>query len=217
MLQAARYNVPSSRPRFILMASLPGYQLPTFPQPHNVSPQGFHLPFGSTWYIQGRAAPHHSYTVGDATTDLKLWEWEGTSCNERRPAGKNSIKQYHVKTEAPLTGDDVQFYGSAPLTEFQRRMRKGAPADVHNHVTHCTMNHVPRVCNIPARPDADHKDLPRDLQTPAMQEGKYNHSKERRYRRLDINEVFLACLTKLDPMGMKTRVSKQLFQVASKQ
>jgi site-specific DNA-cytosine methylase len=210
MLQAAQYSVPSSRPRFILLASLPGHQLPAFPQPYNTPPQFFNMGLTNMWYIKRRAAPHRAYTVGDATTDLKLWEWENPNYYDRLPAGKNSIKQYTVKPGASFTGDNVQLYRSTPMTEFQRRMRKGALAEAYNHVTRCAMNHIARVCNIPAHPDADHMDLPDWLKTEAMRDGRYDSPRERRYRRLNINEIFLACLTTLDPMGMQMRVSKQI-------
>lgn len=75
MLQAAEYRVPSSRPRFILWALLPACRLPPFPQSQNAPPPTIFNP-GSTWYRSRRAAPHYTYTVGYATTDLQLWEWK---------------------------------------------------------------------------------------------------------------------------------------------
>lgn len=219
MLQAAHYRVPSTRPRFILWASLPAHRLPAFPQPQTASPPTT-FGFGSTWFLSRRAAPHHTYTVGDALTDLKLWEWENPN-QDAKPPARNSmtteaslqqpIEQFFVRQGAAFTGIDAQSYASLPRTEFQRSMRKGAHEDVYNHVTRCAYTHIERVCNIPSAPNADHMNLPENLKTDAMRDGKYDALKDRRYRRLNIDQVFQACLTALDPMGKDSRVRKEIF------
>lgn len=207
MLQAAQYGVPSSRPRFILWASLPAFELPAFPQPQNISPRSFHLGIMNTSFVKRRAAPHHTLTAGDAMTDLQLWEWQNH--NSYPPAaGREGITQHVVLPMVPFTGHNVQLYESEPRTEFQRRMRKGATANVYGHVTHCARPHVERICNLPARPDADHKDLPERLQTATMLNGTYDSPQERRYQRLNMDQTFQACLTTLNPMGKKSRVSE---------
>lgn len=112
---------------------------------------------------------------------------------------------------AAFTGKNTQLYASTPRTDFQRTMRKGAPAQVYNHVTRCHTAHVEQVCNLPPTIDADHMDLPEALKTDAMKEGRYDAKKDRRYRRLNIDEVFQACLSTLNPMGKSSRVCRNLF------
>ncbi|KAM3085780.1 hypothetical protein ACMFMG_002842 [Clarireedia jacksonii] len=169
---AAEYGCPQGRKRLIVWASLPGYELPKFPQPSHL----FSGMNGGTNYHQERkSAPHFAITIGDALMDLPKFEWENIhreleETNEQRvdreSRAKKGITQLHTSKGRSFVGYDNQAYASKlPLSEYQRRMRRGISSDkLRNHITSVPSElFCERVCNVPLVPNADHRSIPGKL------------------------------------------------------
>ncbi|CZR52270.1 uncharacterized protein PAC_02147 [Phialocephala subalpina] len=183
LLEAAEYDVASTRKRVIFWASLPGYPLPFFPQPTNVLPPKLsRMGDGilSNWYRNHRSAPHEMITMGAATTDLPAFDWENT----KESAVKRAIQSYPVNIAYLFVGKNIQPYPSArPFSEYQRRLRK-VPLNkglLRNHVTdRYKPDLVNRVCIVPVV-ESD------------------NSTGKKSYRRLDFELPFTAAVTTVRP------------------
>lgn len=85
-------------------------------------------------------------------------------------------------------------------------MRIGNPTIVRQHYTKCFHNlNVARICSVPKRPGADHRDLPEPLRPwclSAKESAASRHNNWKGlYGRLDMNGHFLTQLTDISPMG----------------
>ncbi|KAM3965336.1 DNA cytosine-5 methyltransferase [Aphomia sociella] len=143
ILQAGNYGVPQTRRRLIILASAPGYKLPSYPEPtHVFSRRACSL----TTTIDGKrfvtniqwddSAPRRTCTIHDAMSDLPR------ICN-----GANKI--------------EIE-YGSMPESHFQRLIRsKDETAKLRDHIC---KNMAPlvqaRMCRIPTTAGSDWRDLP---------------------------------------------------------
>lgn len=79
VLQSGNYGVAQSRNRVVILASKPGYKLPSFPQPlHAFSNQLFTIN-GNLVANKTSHAPYRSITVRDAISDLPRVS-QGANC-----------------------------------------------------------------------------------------------------------------------------------------
>lgn len=226
MLQAAEYGVPQSRSRVIFWASQPGYTLPHFPQPENYLTNYYNLPSKEFYCFRTRrSAPHNLCTLKDVVTDLAAFEWTNTQTvipqfaaeREERRDRSRRIRQYSVNPvnnkKLNFIGQDLQPYLSEPLSEFQRKLRKGLTRQqLRNHVTYnAGEKMVERVCNIPLEhqlPRADYRYLPDLIKTPALLDPPTEKKYDGRYRRLQMDGIFDTCMTRMDPNGINGEVRK---------
>lgn len=175
------------------------------------------------WYRKRGSAPHKLCTVGDALTDLPRYEWidpyMGNDAEKIKEREKRFtyIDQCEVIPEDGYVGNFEQSYATSPLSEYQRKLRKGLSNNqLRKHLTRCYKPHVTRlVCSIPLKPGADHREpgIPNDIKPAYL----YNEVARRnkfypgRYGRLDMEKVFDVCLTTIDPGSKCGRVSTEYF------
>jgi site-specific DNA-cytosine methylase len=232
VLQAGEYCLPQSRQRVFFWASLPGNELPNYPRPRTK----FSGICATSWHRRhdySGGAPLPQVTIGDTLTDLPAFDWvnphlvAGQSDEENldRLQRATKIRQVKVRKHKNFVGYDKQSYACRPLSEYQRRLRKGVPHNtVLNHVT-IKYYDEPRwnkrgglenakteqVCSIPMRPGADHRDLPEKLKPWCLSHPDSRASKYKfypgRYGRLDMEKHFETCLTEIDPNGKNGTVS----------
>lgn len=172
ILQAAEYGCPQGRKRLIIWASLPGYELPKFPQPSHIFSGG---DCGTSYHRERRSAPHFPITIGDTLTDLPMFEWmnchkELNETNEqqldRKARAEDGIEQFPTSKSKFFIGYDKQAYASElPLSEYQRNMRKGVSSEkLCNHITNVPSELLcERVCNVPLESYADCQSIPAKL------------------------------------------------------
>ena len=224
--------MPQSRQRAFFWASLPGNPLPNYPQPQNK----FSGMCAVSWHRKhdsSRGAPHPEVTVGDTLTDLPAFDWVnphqivGRSSEENlnRIRRATKIRQVQVLNKPNFVGDDEQAYAYHPLSEYQRRLRKGVPDHkLRNHVTIKYFDQprwnknggimnvkTEQVCSIPMKSGANHRELPQPLRPwflshPDSRASRHNYYPGR-YRRLDMEEHFETCLTEIDPNGKNGKVN----------
>lgn len=215
VLQAAE-----SRTRAIFWASKPGFPLPAFPQPTNVVKNS--RQYSLSWHRTRRAAPLPTCTVGQAITDLPAFDWvnphrvipESKEQRSEREERSKTITQYECDANS-FAGRDHQSYASHPLSEYQRKLGAGVRKDeLFNHVTKVWDQRRTMVSeqasNVPLRPGADHRDLPRALthwgstspDSAASRHGNYPG----RIGRLDMEDISGTCTTKMDPNGKNGKV-----------
>ncbi|ESZ90943.1 hypothetical protein SBOR_8661 [Sclerotinia borealis F-4128] len=207
-LQADVYGLPSSRTRVIFWASLPGHKLPQFPQPtHIFDGRVFKSP-----HRVRRSAPHQPVTIGDCLSDLPRFEWKNPHIiNAETPAQRSAqlkrdkdIVQYTTVDQLEFVGLEKQAYGSPPLSEYQRKIRKSAPGHLlQNHQISLLFKDVERVCNVPLRAGAAYKDMPENL-LPLFLQNALQHSGNSgkvkysgRYGRQSIDQSFKVVTTLL--------------------
>jgi len=115
-----------------------------------------------------------------------------------------------------MIGQDLQPYASGPKSEYQRKLRAGIPKDqqVYNHVTlrwsEKKSKVIEQVCNVPLRPDADHRDLPMKLKPWGLSSANSAAARHDFYPgrigRLDMEGVASTCMTRMDPNGKNGKV-----------
>ncbi|KAG4032606.1 hypothetical protein MFRU_006g00760 [Monilinia fructicola] len=120
-----------------------------------------------------RSAPHHPATIGDCVTDLPSFEWtnphriipETSEQKSSRLNREKNIAQHSTLNKEKLVGLEKQPYGSEPLCEYQRKMRKLVPNQfLYNHVNHRpSLENSERHCNVPLRAGATYEDIPKDI------------------------------------------------------
>ncbi|KAF8858440.1 S-adenosyl-L-methionine-dependent methyltransferase [Acephala macrosclerotiorum] len=193
LLEAAEYNVASTRKRVIFWASLPDHPLPFFPQATNILPRKISRIGDSAltnWYRNNRSAPHEMITMGAAITDLPPFDWENSVVEEmeaRLRRDHRSIQSYPVDMASRFVGKDLQLYPSTrPLSEYQRRLCRDEARDaplgrLRNHVTN--------------RYRQDLVDL---VSTVPVTETN-NPNGRKTYRRMDIGLPLTTCLTTVRP------------------
>jgi DNA (cytosine-5)-methyltransferase 1 len=230
VVQAAEHNTPQARTRAIFWASQMGHRLPGFSQPQNVVQTARQMQGG--WHRTRRAAPFPTVSIGDALMDLSAFDWvnphrvlpqtrEQRLERERR---SQTITQYNCEDNLNFVGKDRQPYGSQPVSEYQRLLRAGLQEDqLSNHVTlrwdGNTTQVIEQVCNVPLRPDADHRDLPTILEpwglNPENPVAIRNKGYPGRIGRLDTEGIAGTCMTRMDPSGKNGKVSTLLLWSAS--
>jgi site-specific DNA-cytosine methylase len=234
VLQCGEYELPQSRQRVFIWASLQGNPLPKFPE----AICKFKGAVPSSPHRTRCGAPHAQITIGEAITDLPSFDWanprnlnpytavDWLETIEMRIRAKK-IPQVHITQDLLYAGNDRQPYASDPLTEYQRRIRKGASKIVHNHVTPAWYDHptigksksgdqalryakTEQICSIPMLPGADHRDLPKTLKSWWMYHknsaAKRNKFYPGRFGRLSYEESFGVCLADIDPGGKNGKV-----------
>ncbi|KAL2069986.1 hypothetical protein VTL71DRAFT_14666 [Oculimacula yallundae] len=220
LLQAAEYGVPSSRKRVFFWASLPGYNLPKFPQQQNLYKSATNSA-DQVGHRKRRSAPHRACTVGDAITDLPKFDWSHPKVGDdraitidRKHRMNTGINQFVVYQDDNTVGLKEQSYATGPLSEYQRKMRLGVGMDgLQNHVTmHWSDAMTMLICEIPLRPGADHRDVSTELRSswPFLWHPDSAAPRQKFYRgrcgRLDMEELFETCLTNMNPTGKNGRV-----------
>jgi len=226
-LQSGEYGIPQSRQRVFIWGSL--CDLPKYPQP-TTTWQGV---CSTSFHRTKVSAPHNQVTVGDALTDLTPFEWINPhnviqrSWDEKNDRIQRSarIKQMAIIKGMDYVGSELQPYASPPLSEYQRKLRRSVKDNqLRNHVTLAYLDNptvvkgqyirqarTEQICNIPMRPGADHRDLPRGLKnwglTAAESAARRNKDYPGRYGRLNMDGSLQICLTKADPAGKSGRVS----------
>lgn len=216
--QAGMHGLPQGRRRFFVWAARRGEALPDFPQPSTLFPlvksMTVRLPVRPNRPSEGSgvavtatlrtAVPHAQVTVGDAISDLPSFEYE-TDPNFVVSDVKKSRMSKH-RLQGKFVGEEEQPYHSAPKSDYQRMLRSGGKATVKQHYTKCFNNlNVERICHIPPRPGADHRDLPAALRPWCLSDkasaaSRHNDWKGL-YGRLDNDGYFLTALTDISPMG----------------
>ncbi|XP_026685321.1 DNA (cytosine-5)-methyltransferase 1-like [Diaphorina citri] len=142
VLQSGNYGVAQSRNRVVILASKPGYKLPSFPQPlHAFSNQLFTIN-GNLVANKTSHAPYRSITVRDAISDLPRVS-QGANC---------------------------YLFHNPPKTHFQRMMKDGSRIhDIHINLRELLQDHICKILSplmemrirlIPSFPNADWRDLP---------------------------------------------------------
>ncbi|KAI9640608.1 hypothetical protein NHQ30_010907 [Ciborinia camelliae] len=214
-LQAGVYGSPSSRTRVIFWASLPGYELPQYPQATHIFDG---MVFKSPHRFR-RSAPHWPVTIGDSISDLPRFEWINPHIiNPETPAQKSSrlkrdqtVTQYS-SLDSPKTtryaGLIKQAYASDPLSEYQRKMRKSVPRQLlQNHTIHCiSTKETERLCNIPILAGANYKNMPVNLLPDFLQTARANSRNissgrddyRGRYGRQSIDQSFKVVTTSVE-------------------
>ncbi|RDL37152.1 uncharacterized protein BP5553_04585 [Venustampulla echinocandica] len=228
VLQTGEFSVPQSRQRVFFWAAFRGNDLPKYPQATSIWAGACPV----SWHRDRTTgvAPHREVTVGDATTDLPAFDWENphnirSQTGEQRrdrEARSKTIIQLPIVRGKDYVGVDKQDYAYPPLTEYQRVLRRGVPADrLMNHVTHNFFDNPPatgrlrqaiseQVCNIEMIPGADHRGLPRKLRHWGLSHR--DSAAERhnyypgRYGRLDYEGPFQTCMTNVFPNGKNGNV-----------
>lgn len=146
------------------------------------------------------------------------------SAKEKEDRLERSLKipQFAVTRDIEYIGEDLLEYNFPPISEYQRRVRNGAPKLV-NHVTlayhdsprwkdeHVQNAKTEQVCTIPMKPGADHRSLPMELKpwflTARESKAASNKFYPDRFGRLDLDAVFQTLLTRMDPAGKNGTVS----------
>jgi hypothetical protein len=186
-------------------------------------------------------APHSQITIGDALTDLPAFEWVNPhnviECSQGEKADRIQrsarIKQMAIVTGMEYVGSETQAYASPALSEYQRKLRRSVQDnELRNHVTiafhdnpavakekYIRHARTEQVCNIPMKPGADHRDLPRKLKNWGMAAAESAACRNKNYPgrigRLDMEESFQALLTKADPGGKSGKASSPVFHKSS--
>jgi site-specific DNA-cytosine methylase len=158
-------------------------------------------------------------TVGDALSDLPPFDWinphgviEQTQLEKLdREHRWKSINQYEVERGEKFVGRNHQSYAySRPLSEFQRRVRAGVSKDtLFNHVTmRWNEETTERVCSIPLRPGADHRDMPKALGIDFLSNATAARHRfyPGRFGRLDMDGIFQTCMADMTPSGKNGKV-----------
>lgn len=150
------------------------------------------------------AVPHAQVTVGDAISDLPPFEYESDP-NFVVADAKMARASKH-RNAGRFVGKDSQPYPCPPKSDYQRLLRSGGAIVVRQHYTKCFHNlNVERICHIPKRAGADHRDLPEALRPWCLSDKMSAASRHRDwkglYGRLDMNGHFVTALTDISPMG----------------
>lgn len=226
VLQAAEHGTPQSRTRVFFWGSAPEYPLPKYPEPTHIFVGKRPKPTQPT----RRSAPHHHVTIGDTISDLPAFDWAMTlpgesathrAARDRRAERINQVRildVYHKRI-----GADIQYYSSrVPLSEYQRELRRNVQGESVQNAYTCRWKDeiMERVLRIPMRPGANHLDLPakydiRCLRVKDTIAAKHNFYQDR-YRRLDYDKAFQACLCKIDPSGKNGSVGESSLEYPPK-
>lgn len=185
VLNAEEHGVPQLRRRLFIWASLTGLTLPGFPAPCHLYSgcrrNGQHrLP-----YTARRSAPHKTLSVGDAIVDLPRFDW------------------YNID-ESMRNWNRSQAYSSEPVTNYQWQQRRNVTGSlVQNHYTYMPAKKLlDQVYCIPIRPGANHEDLPHKEAVDRLRNSQQPNPKDKNVlKRLDYDEAFSTCFTKLNPMS----------------
>ncbi|KAJ8062778.1 hypothetical protein OCU04_008035 [Sclerotinia nivalis] len=211
-LQAGVYGSPSSRTRVIFWASLPGYELPKYPQATHL----FDGRVPKSPHRVRRSAPHWPVTIGDCLSDLPSFEWINPHVTNPETAAQMSnrlnrdknVAQYSCSVSSralDYVGLAKQAYVCDPLNEYQRKMRKSVPNDLlQNHTIHrLSQKYTEQLCNIPLRAGANYKNMPKNL-LPKFLRQALNNSRDGgqdefsgRYGRQSVKQGFKVVTTKL--------------------
>lgn len=169
-------------------------------------------------------APCPSITIRKAISDLPAFEFENPHLKYAEDiqdsehdtaivASRDAVvKQYKVKNGSKsFVGLMEQPYPKPPCSEFQRLMRLQSGTTVHEHVTRpYNDENVERICDIPLRAGADHRDLREDLRPWCLSNPNSAASRhggwKGLYGRLDFNGHFHTALTDVQPMGKQGTV-----------
>lgn len=164
------YGSPSSRTRVIFWASLPGYELPEYPQATHI----FDGRVFKSYYQNRRPAPHRCVTIQDCLVDLPSFEWinphminpETSVQRSDRLSRDKNITQCSSLEELEFVGLEEQPYSFKPLSEYQRRLQRfTSNKPLRNHTTlRRPIRDCERCCNVPLQPGATYKDMPKNLQ-----------------------------------------------------
>lgn len=176
-LQAGVYGSPSSRTRVIFWVSLPGYELPEYPQATHI----FDSRVFTSYCQNRRSAPHRCVTIQDCLVDLPSFEWinphlinpeTSVQRSDRLNRDKN-ITQCSSLEELEFVVLEEQPYSSKPLSEYQRRLRRfTSNKPLRNHTTlRPSIRDCERCCNIPLQPGATYKDMPKKPSARLLAEG----------------------------------------------
>ncbi|KAI9246081.1 S-adenosyl-L-methionine-dependent methyltransferase [Phascolomyces articulosus] len=224
--QAGNHGVAQSRRRLIVWGARIGKQLPDFPEPatcfsgtSSVTISVDNKNTGSKTTIcyynrTGNRAPLPAVTVGDTISDLPPFEYENTHHllpdNGKNIQIRNKTVVKQLDGTVGMVGTEIQKYGNEAKTDFQADIRHGANM-LHNHVTRSfSPLNIERVCNIPMRPGADHRDLPDALEPwclSAKNPASARHDMWKGlYGRLDFEGRFQTQLTEMSPMGKQGTV-----------
>ncbi|EAU92360.2 hypothetical protein CC1G_00579 [Coprinopsis cinerea okayama7 len=136
-LQAGHYGTPQGRERFILVAALPGTQLPELPQPTHAFPStqlGLKLHYGGEEKLikpirtAPGTAPHHPVTTEDSIGDLAPFDWvaPGARARPRMDEKGRPVKVIVCDNrESKTCGvDEDEPYHTKPRTRYQMEMRQ---------------------------------------------------------------------------------------------
>ncbi|KAJ7685495.1 S-adenosyl-L-methionine-dependent methyltransferase [Mycena polygramma] len=185
VLQAGQYGSPQDRERVIFFGAKRQCKLPEFPIPTHAffKPAKNYQLFIKNDYIppakRGRGpdddhifAPHASVTIRDAIGDLPAFDWinphnikaeTAADVAERNQRIANGIRQFDA-SNAPVGFPNPVPYATPPKTRYQRAMRRANEPTVTNHVTDQGSAFVIEgSTSVPLRPDANHRDLPKDF------------------------------------------------------
>ncbi|KZV85537.1 S-adenosyl-L-methionine-dependent methyltransferase [Exidia glandulosa HHB12029] len=210
-VQAGAYGVPQSRHRLIFIASRCGIPLAFLPPPtHSFGGRtaaAKRLPGGVQLLMEAKdGCPYNGVTLGDAIGDLPVFDWRNP--HSKRPATKEDKDKAKKRLAAGIPAMDCQSlasgftkrqkYAYPALTSYQRHLR-GNESAVTQHYTTPFQSHVAeRVCNIPLKVGASHKDLPRELAIVTKH--------KRAYSRLSYYEPAPVASTSVRPYGQTGQV-----------
>ncbi|KAI9769140.1 MAG: hypothetical protein M1840_004491 [Geoglossum simile] len=226
VLQAGEFGAPQSRRRVIFWGVKPGLKMPMFPQPTHVfqsktASTSINLPNGVKFSTKTRrGAPFPMTTVADAVLDLPPFEYVNPhiqypatpeEAGEEAARGKG-ILQFKVRSSDRWVGKEKQSYAYPPLSEYQRRLRKGVSNDgVRCHFTRPWNDMVTeRICSIPMVPGVDHRALPEKLRPWCLSDPKSAAARHNfwpgLFGRLDLQGAFQTALTEVHPNNKQGRV-----------
>ncbi|KAF7858920.1 hypothetical protein EAF04_008961 [Stromatinia cepivora] len=211
-LQAGVFGSPSSRTRVIFWASLPGYELPKYPQATHL----FDGRVPKSSHRIRRSAPHWPITIGGCLSDLPSFEWINPHATNPETAAQMSsrlnrdknVAQYSCSVSSralDYVGLAKQAYVSDPLNEYQRKIRKSVPNDLlQNHTMHqLSQKYTEQLCNIPFRAGANYKNMPKNLLPKFLRQALNNsldggqEELSGRYGRQSVKQGFKVVTTKL--------------------
>ncbi|KAH0558938.1 hypothetical protein GP486_004436 [Trichoglossum hirsutum] len=226
VLQAGEFGAPQSRRRVIFWGVKLGLEMPMFPQPTHTfqsktASTSINLPNGVKFSTKTRrGAPLPMTTVADAVLDLPPFEYVNPHIQysatpeqaaEEAARGKR-ILQFKVHSADRWVGREKQSYAYPPLSEYQRRLRKGVPNDgVRCHFTRPWSDMITeRICSIPMVPGVDHRALPEKLRPWCLSDPKSAAARHNfwpgLFGRLDLQGSFQTALTEVHPNNKQGRV-----------
>ncbi|KAL5511284.1 hypothetical protein ACEPAH_4500 [Sanghuangporus vaninii] len=223
VLNSADYGSPQQRNRVIFWASRLDVALPKWPIPTHIPRSGHNTKIrriGEIGFAPIAArnefedgheyAPFYAVTVNEAIDDLPSWDWENPGI--LYPKGKKQPKSDKPKFPADTLqwksdSEDARqvsgynydiLYASPPRNLYQAFLRKGQSksARVDLHFTSLfSIGVVERTINVPMRPSANFKDLPRSLQESMKKKKARNDT----FWRLDGEGQFKTLMTLVNP------------------
>ncbi|KIK70457.1 hypothetical protein GYMLUDRAFT_234921 [Collybiopsis luxurians FD-317 M1] len=234
LLQAAHYGTPQGRVRFFLLAALPGFPLPEFPQPTHYFPLEGVAPYLRIQLDNERTiAPiptargtmlFPTVTIADAISDLRRFDWKHPQLKKQTPEQfreasrrARTVPAVKCKLDSPWWGleEEQNSYEHPCRTRFQLQVRRKAEerlpqSDIQHYTRKLPLRTVERVVNINLAPDSDFQNLPSDLAefqywNPASYVARSRTTKGL-YKRLNPENYFMTTVTNISPTAKQSAV-----------